>query len=96
MAQMSLHYELMNQQQETINSVIRSPEEEISQTSKLAQYLIEQGSNNLLASVLGQMEAPVEKDKQNASKLQVLEELNREAMEIAEEQHYRLEEADWI
>ena len=39
------------------------------------------------------MEAPIEKEKQNASKLQVLEELNREAMEIAEEQHHRLEKA---
>ena len=33
------------------------------------------------------------KRKQNASKLQVLEELQREAMEIAKEQHCRLQEA---
>ena len=39
------------------------------------------------------MEALKEKEQQNASKLKVLEELNREAMEIAEEQHLRLKEA---
>ena len=31
-------------------------------------------------------------EQQNASKLQILEEINREATEIAEEQHHRLEE----
>ena len=33
------------------------------------------------------------KEQQNASKLQILEEINKEATEIAEEQHHRLEEA---
>ena len=39
------------------------------------------------------MEDLKEKEKQNASKLQVLEDLNREATEIVEEQHQRLKEA---
>ena len=39
------------------------------------------------------MEAVIEKEQQNASKLQILEEINREATEIVEEQHCRLEEA---
>ena len=56
------------------------------------QHLIEQDSSNLPTSILGQVEALLEKEKQNASKLQVLEELNREAMEIAEEQQHRLKE----
>ena len=90
---MSLHDKLLNQQQETISSFIKLLEEEISQNSQLAQSLIEQGSSNLLKSTLGKVEALTEKEQQNASKLQVLEELNREAMENAEEQHHRLEEA---
>ena len=39
------------------------------------------------------MEALIVKEQQNASKLQILEEINKEATEIAEEQHCRLEEA---
>ena len=91
---MSLHNELLSQQQETINSFIRSLEEEISQNSQNVQCLIEQeGSSNLPTSMLGQVEALIEKEQQNASKLQILEEINREATEIAEEQHHRLKEA---
>ena len=53
MAQMSLHDELLNQQQETITSFIRSLKEEISQNSEQAQCLNEeQGSSNLTQSVL--------------------------------------------
>ena len=94
MAQMSLHDELLSQQQETINSFIRSLEEEISQNSQQVQRLMTaQGSSNLPKSILGQLEALIEKEQQNASKLQILGEINREATEIAEEQHHRLEEA---
>ena len=89
MAQMSLHEELLSQQ-ETINSFIRSLEEEISQNSQQVQRLMEQQSfSNLPKSIIGQMEALIAKEKQNASK----EEINKEAIEIAEEQHHRLEEA---
>ena len=57
------------------------------------QRFIEQPvSNNLSKSILGKVEALIEKDQKNASKLQILEELNREAMEIAEEPHCRLKE----
>ena len=93
---MSLHNELLNQQQETINSFIRLLEEEIIQNSQQVQHLIEQGPSNLVTSILGQVEVLIEKEKQNASKLHVLEELNREAMEIVEEQYCRLEEASKI
>ena len=86
--------ELLNQQQETINSFIRSLEKEISQNSQQVQRLMaEQGSSNLPRSILGQVEALMEKEWQNASRLKVLEELNREAMKIVEEQHCRFEEA---
>ena len=45
---MSLHDELLNQQQEIINSFIWSMEEEISQNFQQAQRLIEQqGSSNI-------------------------------------------------
>ena len=54
--------------------------------------LIEQCSSDLPKSILGQVEDLIEKEKQNASKLQVMEELQREATEIGE-QHCRLEEA---
>ena len=94
MAQMSLHGELLSQQQETINSFIRSLEEEISQNSQQVQRLIEQqSSSNLPKSILGQVEALIAKEQQNACKLQILEEINKEATEIVEEQHCRLEEA---
>ena len=94
MAQMSLHEELLSQQQETINSFIRSLEEEISQNSQQVQRLMEQqSSSNLPKSIIGQVEALIVKEQQNASKLQIPEEINKEATEIAEEQHCRLEEA---
>ena len=86
--------ELLSQQQETINSFIRSLEEEISQNSQQAQRLMEQQrSSNLPKSIVCQVEALIAKEQQNASKLKILEEINKEATEIAEEQHCRLEEA---
>ena len=89
---MSLHDELLSQQQETVISFIRSLEE-ISQSSQQAQRLMEQSSSNLPKSIIGQVEALIAKEQQNASKLQILGEINKEATEIAEEQHHRLEEA---
>ena len=90
---MSLGDELLSQQQETVNSFIRSLEEEISKNSQQVQKLMEQSSSNLPKSIIGQVEALIVKEQQNASKLQILEEINKEATEIAEEQHCRLEEA---
>ena len=90
---MSLHDELLSQQQETVNSFIRSLEEEISKNSQQAQRIKEQSSSNLKKSIIGQVEALIAKEQQNASKLQILEEINKEATEIVEEQHRRLEEA---
>ena len=91
---MSLNEELLSQQQDTISSFIRSLEEDISQTSQQAQRLIEQqSSSNLPKSIIGQVEALIVKEHQNASKLQILEEINKEAIEIVEEQHHRLEES---
>ena len=91
---MSLHEELLSQQQETISSFIRSLEEYISQNSQQAQRLMKQhSSSNLSKSTIGQVETLIVKEQQNASKLQILEEINKEATEIAEEQHCRLEEA---
>ena len=51
-----------------------------------------QSSSNLPKSILGQVEALIKREQQNASKLQILEEINKEATEIAEEQHCRLKE----
>ena len=66
---------------------------QISHNSQQAQSLIkEQGSSNLPRSISGQVEALIEKRTVNASKLKVLEEWNKEATGIAEEQHCRLEE----
>ena len=90
---MSLHDELLSHQQETVNSFIRSLEEDISQNSQQVQRLMEQSSSNLPKSIIGQVEALIAKEQQNASRLQILEEINKEATEIAEEQHCRLEEA---
>ena len=91
---MSLCEEPLSQQQETINSLIRSLEEEISQNSQQAQRLMEQqSSSNLPKSIIGQVEALIAKEKQNASKLQILEDINKQATEIGEEKHCSLEEA---
>ena len=92
MAQLNLLDELLSQQQKTINSCTRSLEEKISQNFQQVQRLVEQGSSNLQKSIPGQVEALIEKEKQNASMLQVLEEWNREATQIAEEQYHRLKE----
>ena len=82
MAQMILQEVLLSQKQETINSVIRSLEEEISQNSQQAQRLMEQqSSSNLPKSIVGQVEALIANEQQNASKLQILE-INKEATEI--------------
>ena len=53
----------------------------------------QQSSSNLPKSIIGQVEALIAKEQQNASKLQVLEEINKETTEIVEEHHHRLEEA---
>ena len=88
---MSLHDELLSQMQETVNSFIRSLEEEISKNSQQVQRLMEQSSSNLPKSIIGQVEVLIAKEQQNASKLQILEEINKEATEILEEQHHRLD-----
>ena len=54
MAQMSLHDELLNMQQETITSFIELLEKEISQNSQWVQSLIEQCSSDLSNSILEQ------------------------------------------
>ena len=56
----------------------------------------QQSSSNLPKSIIGQVEALIVKEQQNASKLQILEEINKGATEIVEEQHRRLEEARLI
>ena len=91
---MSLHEELLSQQQETINSFIGSLEEDICQNSQQAQRLMEQQSSSyLLKSIIGEVGALIVKEQQKASKLQILEEINKEAKEIVNEQHHRLKEA---
>ena len=89
---MSLCDELLSQQQEIVDSFIRSLEE-ISQNSQQVQRLMEQSSSNLPKSIIGQLEALIAKEQQNASKLQILEEINKEATDIAEKEHCRPEEA---
>ena len=59
---MSLHDELLNQQQETVNAFIRLLEKEIGQNSQQVERLVEQGSSNLSTSILGQVEALIEKN----------------------------------
>ena len=47
----------------------------------------QQSSSNLPKSKIGQVEALTAKEQQNAAKLQILEEINKEAIEIVEEQY---------
>ena len=54
---------------------------------------MEQSSSNLPKSIIGQVEALIANEQQNAYKIQILEEINKEATEIAEEKHCRLVEA---
>ena len=74
MAQMSLHNKLLNQQQETINLFTESLEKEISQNSKWAKsskrLLFKSAPVAFQKSILGQVEELIEKEKENASKLQ--------------------------
>ena len=91
MEHVSLHDELLNQWQETINSFIKLLEEEISQSSQQVLHLIKQGSSNLPKSILGQVEALIEKEEK-CLQFTSLEELNRESMEIVEEWNCRLKE----
>ena len=53
----------------------------------------QQSSSNLPKSLLGQVEALIVREQQNASKLQIPEEINKEATEITEEQHCRFKKA---
>ena len=92
MSLMNLCNELLNIQQETMTSISELLEKEISKNSQWAPSIVEQSSSDLPKLILGQAEELAEKEKQNASKLQELEELQRDAMEIAEEHHHRLEE----
>ena len=53
----------------------------------------QQSSSNLPKYLPGQVEALIVREQHNSSKLQILEEINKEATEIVEEQHCRLKEA---
>ena len=76
-----------------ITSFVESIEKEISANSELAKSLLEQTSSAASRSPQEQVECLTAKEKQNASKLQALEEIQNETMAIAEEQQCLIEEA---
>ena len=88
-----MHRELFEAQQQTITSFVESVERDISANSELAQSLLEQTSGVASRSLQEQVEGLIAKEKQNASKLQALEEIQNETMAIAEEQQHLIEEA---
>ena len=88
-----MHRELFEAQQQTITSFVESIEKDISANSELAQSLLEQASGTASRSLQEQVEGLIAKEKQNASKLQALEEIQNETMAIAEEQQCLIEEA---
>ena len=85
--------ELLQAQQQAITSYVESIEKEISANSELAQSLLEQASSAASRSQQEQVEGLIAKEKQNASKLQALEEIQNETMAIAEEQQCLIKEA---
>ena len=88
-----MHRELFEAQQQAITSFVESVEKDIGANSELAQSLLEQTSGVASRSLQEQVEGLIAKEKQNASKLQALEEIQNETMAIAEEQQCLLEEA---
>ena len=93
MAQMCLHDELLNEQQEALSSFMELLKKAISQNSQQVQSLTEQYSSDLPKSIQEQVQELIREEKQNTFKIQVLENLQREATLIAKEEHFRLEEA---
>ena len=85
--------ELFEAHQQTITSFVESVERDISANSELAQSLLEHASGTASRSLQEQVEGLIAKEKQNASKLQALEEIQNETMAIAEEQQCIIEEA---
>ena len=88
-----MHRELFEAQQQTITTFVESIEKDISANSELAQSLLEQASGAASRYLQKQVEGLIAKEKQNASKLQALEEIQNETMAIAEEQQHLIEEA---
>ena len=86
MAERDIHSKLFEAQQQTITSLVESVERDISANSDLAQSLLEQTSGVASRSLQEQVEGLIAKEKQNASKLRALEEIQNETMAIAEEQ----------
>ena len=69
MAERDIHRELFEAQQQIITSFVESIEKDISANSELAQSLLEQASGTASRSLQEQVEGPIAKEKQNASKL---------------------------
>ena len=84
--------ELLESQQQTLISFVQSIEKKISASSKLAHSLLEQASGAASRSLQEQVDSLIAKEKQNASKLWALEEIQNETMAIAEEQQCLMEE----
>ena len=84
---------MLKTQQQSIASFVESIEKEISSNSELAQSLLEQASGTVSRSLQEQVEGLISKEKENASKLRALEEIQNETMAIAEEQQCLIEEA---
>ena len=93
MAERNMYRELLEAQQQTITSFVESIVKDISANSELGQSLLEQASGAASRSLQEQVEGLIAKEKQNASKLQALEEIQNETMVIAEEQQCLIEEA---
>ena len=93
MAKRNIHRELLETQQQTIASFVKSIQKEISANSELAESLLEQASGAASRSLQEQVEGLIDKEKQNVSNLWGLEEIQNETMAIAEEQQCLIEEA---
>ena len=80
--------ELLKTQQQIITCFVESIEKNISVNSELAQSLLKQASAAASRSLQEQLEGLIAKQKENASKLQALEEIQNETITIAEEQQW--------
>ena len=86
-----MHRELLKTQQQSRAFFVESIEKEISTNSELAQSLLEQPSGAASGSLQEQVGGLIAKERENASKLWALEEIENETMAIAEEQQCFIE-----
>ena len=95
MAKWNVHRGLLETQWQTVASFAESIDKEISANSEWTQSLLEQPSGAASRSLQEQVEGLIATERENASKLWALEEIQNETMVIAKEQQCLIEETQF-